>query len=111
MEWCGRKPPRGPRTSPKLTPYATVSLLLKKAIEAFTFDSLTIRSDELDQLRTIGMNNRLRFVTEIKYEILLPEYSVEACSRMESDEDKRLDDEVFTQAIHDLFVALTHMGR
>jgi hypothetical protein len=50
--------------------------------------------------------NRRRFLTNLSYKVLLPEYSEDACGRVESDDEKRLNDESFTQGICNLFSIL-----
>ncbi|EON69906.1 hypothetical protein W97_09170 [Coniosporium apollinis CBS 100218] len=50
--------------------------------------------------------NRRKYLTNLSYKILLPEYSEEACGRVETDDEKRLNDESFTRGICNLFSIL-----
>ena len=86
--------------------YATLSRPWKKAVELVTFHSLGIKSNELSHFHAIMTGNRRKFLTNLSYEILLPEYCKEARDRVESDDEKRLNDESFTQSIYNLFSIL-----
>jgi hypothetical protein len=86
--------------------YAMLSRPWKEAVELVTFNSLRIKSDELNHFQAIVTSNRRKFLTNLSYEIVLPEYSAEACGRVESDEEKRLNDESFTLGIRNLFSIL-----
>ncbi|CAO2650793.1 Nn.00g020850.m01.CDS01 [Neocucurbitaria sp. VM-36] len=94
------------RGSSKFPPYATLSRLWKEAIEMITFQSLRIQSDELDRFQAIVTGNRRKYVTSLSYKIVLPEYTEEACGRVESEDDQRLNNESFTQGIHELYTIL-----
>ena len=92
--------------SSKFPPYSTLSRPWKEAIELVTFNNLRLKSNELGLFRAIMTGNRRRFLSNLSYEILLPEYSEEACGRVESDDEKRVNDESFTQGIRNLFSIL-----
>ncbi|KAF2856400.1 hypothetical protein T440DRAFT_439430 [Plenodomus tracheiphilus IPT5] len=94
------------RDPSKLPQYATISSHWKEAVELVTFHRLLVKSDELTQVRAIVTRNRRRYLTRLRYTILLPEYSEESCGRVESTEDQQSNNKVFTQAIIDLFSTL-----
>ncbi|KAF7510843.1 hypothetical protein GJ744_005943 [Endocarpon pusillum] len=94
---------RGPSRFP---PYATLCRHWKEAVELITFHSLRIKSDELVHFQAIVTGNRCKYLTHLNYRILLPEYSEEACGRVESDDEKWLNDEAFTRGIYNLFSVL-----
>lgn len=70
----------------KFPPYATLSRPWKEAVELVTFHSLRIKSDEFSPFQAIMTGNRRKFLFNLGYKILLPEYSEEAYSRVESDD-------------------------
>lgn len=73
------------REPSKFPSYATLSRPCREAVELVTFHSLRIKSDELSHFQAIMTGNRHRFLTNLSYKVLLPEYS-EACGRVESDD-------------------------
>ncbi|KAF1937389.1 hypothetical protein EJ02DRAFT_437906 [Clathrospora elynae] len=85
---------------------AILNRLWKEAVETITFRHLGIKSDDLDTLQSIVTGNRRKYLAKISYTVLLPEYSYEACARVESRDEQRLNDEAFTKGIYDLFAAL-----
>lgn len=74
----------------KISSYATVSRSWKEAVEVLTYRTLTIRSNEIRQFRAIVTNNRRRYVKELSYKALLPDYSEEACGRHDRTKEKDL---------------------
>lgn len=94
------------REPSKFPPYATLSTPWKEAVERITFHSLRIKTDELGHFKAIVTGDRCKYLTNLSYTILLPEYSEEACSRVESDVEKRLNDESFSRGIYSLFCIL-----
>ncbi|KAF2126083.1 carbohydrate-binding module family 50 protein [Dothidotthia symphoricarpi CBS 119687] len=94
------------REPSKLPPYAMISSHWREAVEFVTFHRLLIKSDELSQLRAIVTGNRRKYLTKLRFIILIPEYSEEQCGRVESKEEQQSNNECFTQIIVDLFSTL-----
>lgn len=92
--------------SSKLPPFATISSHWREAVEFVTFHSLRIKSDELSHFQAMVTGNRRKHLTKLSFEVLLPEYSEEACGRVESQEEQKLNNRTFTQGIRDLFSIL-----
>ncbi|KAJ8105217.1 hypothetical protein OPT61_g10313 [Boeremia exigua] len=90
----------------KLPLYATLSRRWREAVEFVTFHSLYIDSNELRQFQAMVTGNRRRYLTRLRFAIVLPEYSEETFGRVESAEEQALNNESFTQAIVDLFSIL-----
>jgi hypothetical protein len=65
-----------------------------------------VQSTELDSLRTIVIGCRRQHLADVKLEVQLPEYSQEACERVESEEDQRINSEAFSRAVSELFAIL-----
>ncbi|CAN9361724.1 unnamed protein product [Alternaria alternata] len=92
--------------SSALPPFATISSQWKEAVEFITFHRLDIRSEDLGELRTIVTRNRCKYLRNLKYSILLPEYPEEQGNRMESSEEQETNNEIFTHSIAELFSTL-----
>jgi hypothetical protein len=90
----------------KYPPYATLSRSWKAAIEIITFHDLDIKSTELDTFKAIVTGNRRKYLTELKFSVVLPEYAEEAYRRVEDEEEQRINDEAFTKGIRELFCVL-----
>ena len=90
----------------KFSSYATVSRPWKEAVETATFSSLRIDSDEIDRFRALVTGSRRNNLTKLSFKVQLPTYSEEACTRVESDEEKLLNNGCFTRAMYDLFSIL-----
>ena len=82
-----------------LPPLATVSRKWQHAIEKRTFREVTVRSDEIDRFRATCTGYRRHWVTFLRYNVVLPTYSDQACARFERASDKAANDEAFTRAI------------
>jgi hypothetical protein len=78
----------------------------KQAIESITFHSLDIRGDKLETLNSIVTGHRRKYLSRLGFTALLPEYSYEACGRVESPKEQHLNNEAFTKRICDLFAVL-----
>ncbi|KAL1794556.1 hypothetical protein ACET3X_006372 [Alternaria dauci] len=89
-----------------LPPFATISTQWKEAVEFITFHRLEIRSDNLGELRTIVTGNRCKYLRNLNYRILLPEYPEEQGNRAESSEEQQANNTVFTHSIAELFSTL-----
>ena len=92
--------------SSTLPPFATISSQWKEAVEFITFHRLDIKSEDLGELRTIVTRNRCKYLRNLKYSILLPEYPEEQGNRMESSEEQETNNEIFTHSIAELFSTL-----
>jgi hypothetical protein len=92
--------------SSELPPYATISRQWKEAVEFVTFHSLRINSDELSQFEATVTSYRRKYLTELRFTIVLPEYSEEACGRVESEEEQQLNSESYTTCINNMFSVL-----
>jgi hypothetical protein len=90
-----------------LPPYATISKQWKDAVEFIKFHRLSIKSDDLSQLRVIVTNNHCKYLQRLSYVILLPAYSKEQDRHMETKEEQKFYNEIFTQGIVDLFYILS----
>jgi hypothetical protein len=92
---------------PPLATYATISPSWKPLIEAYTFRDLHINSAErLTQLNDIVTYNRRIAIRRIIFTALLPEYGSEEYGLIETDEDRKRNNAVFTQAFRSLFQIL-----
>ena len=91
------------REPSKLPPYATVSRKWQYAIERRTFLETWLKSTELDYFSETMIARRRRSLAVLQYEIVLPTYGEAKCAKLETDDDKRLSNECFTDAIHALF--------
>ncbi|KAI1195513.1 hypothetical protein F5X97DRAFT_307889 [Nemania serpens] len=87
---------------------ATISRHWQAAIERLTFSCIYLRSNDLVRFDEIVRNGRRRYVKAIKYLIVLPAYSDEVRCRFEREDDRRVNDEAFTVAIHRLFHLLQY---
>jgi hypothetical protein len=92
--------------SSALPPFATTSSQWKEAVEFITFHRLDIKSEDFGELRIIVTRNRCKYLRNLKYSILLPEYPEEQSNRMESSEEQETNNEVFTHSIAELFSTL-----
>ena len=92
--------------SSALPPFAIISKQWKEAVEFITFHRLDIRSEDLGELRTIVTRNRCKYLRNLKYSILLPEYPEEQGNLMESSEEQEANNDIFTHSIAELFSTL-----
>lgn len=98
----------------QLAPYATVSRAWQHVVEEHTFARLRVYSNELEKFRETIIESshahRRIAVRHVHFSIKLPDYDDKACGRFEREEDRRLNDEAFSQAFADLFAALAALG-
>ncbi|KAI1305053.1 hypothetical protein F5Y03DRAFT_163040 [Xylaria venustula] len=85
---------------------ATVSRQWQAAIEQQTFRKIWLRSTDLDRFKDIVQHSRRRYVTEIDYIIVLPLYGDDKRCRFEREDERRVNDDVFTAALFRLFSLL-----
>jgi hypothetical protein len=85
---------------------ATLSHAWKEAAESITFRNLSFKSTELDSLRTIATGRRCQQLAHVRIDVMLPEYTEEACARIELEEEQRMNDEALFSAISELFAIL-----
>ncbi|KAJ8131234.1 hypothetical protein O1611_g2391 [Lasiodiplodia mahajangana] len=85
---------------------ATVSRRWQSAIERHTFKDIRLRSNDLARFEAVVQNDRRRYVRTIEYIIILPGYADEDRRQFEHHNDRRANDQEFTDAIHRLFQLL-----
>lgn len=90
----------------KLPPYATISRTWQIAIEQLTFREIWLKSTELSYFLDTVVGHRRPVLAVLQYEIILPTYDDAKCAKFESDSDKHLNNQVFTDGIHGLFRVL-----
>ena len=73
------------------------------AIEWQTFRKISMRSTDLDRFQHIVQNDRRRYVTSIDYLVVLPVYGDEKRCHFKLDDERLINDEVFTDAMFRLF--------
>ena len=86
--------------------YACISRQWQYAIERHTFHSLRIKSTELTYFTKIVVGHRQRFLTSLKYDVILPSYTDSACARFEREPEQTANSEAFTATILALFKSL-----
>jgi hypothetical protein len=89
-----------------LPPYATISTQWKEAVEFIAFHQLDIRSEDIGDRRTIVTRNRCKYLRNLNYSILLPEYPEGQGNRMESSEEQQVNNDKFTDSIAEIFSTL-----
>lgn len=89
---------------------ATISRSWQWAIEKQSFSVLYLKSTELDAFQQIVTGHRRRFLQSLRYTIILPEYSLEACTQFEREADRQINNVAFTTAIYKLFQILHSWG-
>ena len=89
-----------------LPAYATISRSWQYAIERQTFREIAIKSNELVDFSRIVVSHRREFLRRVELIVILPTYTDKACAKFETDEDKQLNNQVFTKAIKDLLALL-----
>lgn len=94
------------RVHSQLPPYACISRQWQYAIERRTFQSLRVKSTELTYFTKIVVGHRRRFLTSLKYDVVLPSYTDSACARFERESEQAANSEAFTATIHALFKSL-----
>ncbi|KAK2767036.1 hypothetical protein FQN54_006354 [Arachnomyces sp. PD_36] len=93
-----------PEDRPK---YVTVSRQWQNTIEPQTFKSVRVKSTELDYFaRVYTPEHRRAVLGFIDYQIILPEYPLWKCTKLEKSKDQDANNEAFTKAIVDLFSIL-----
>lgn len=91
----------------KLPEYACISRKWQLSIESRTFRSLIINNTELPDLARIVVGHRRHFLTQVNYDIFLTLNSDRSSNpKFESDEDQKVNNATFTQALKDLFQLL-----
>ncbi|KAF7536174.1 hypothetical protein G7Z17_g13089 [Cylindrodendrum hubeiense] len=82
---------------------ATISRPWQQAIEKQTFRKLRLRSTDLDRFEKTVTGSRRRFLSGIRFVIILPGYPAEARGRFEREADREANDKAFTDAVNGLF--------
>ncbi|KAI0482054.1 hypothetical protein GGR56DRAFT_618282 [Xylariaceae sp. FL0804] len=93
-----------------LGPYATISRQWQSAVERITFRSLCLRSTDLDSFTSLVANSyphRKAALHTIDFVVVLPAYDDAACARFETDEDRRINNTAFSEALGHLFKVLS----
>ena len=89
---------------------ATISRRWQWVIERQSFRRIYLKSTELDIFQQIVTDHRRRFVQLISYTIILPEYTLEACTQFEREADRQINNTAFTIALYKLFQILQSWG-
>lgn len=92
-----------PPSPSKLPPYATVCKTWQWHIEQRTFRGINLLSTELEYFSKVMTGNRKAALRAVQYHIVLPEYDDAACEVVETEEDREVNNSVFTTAIVELF--------
>ena len=91
------------QTPSKLPPYATISRQWQYAIERLTFPEIWLKSTEINYFSEMMIARRRRSLAVLHFEIILPTYGEAKCAKFETEGDKKLNNESFTDAVHALF--------
>jgi hypothetical protein len=86
-----------------LAPFATISRAWQHPTERRTFRSIRIDSDELSEFQRIFTPDRRSCLVELTFTAILPSYDSVASTRVETQEDRRANDEAYSAAIASLF--------
>lgn len=86
-----------------VAPYVAVSKEWQAAVERHTFSVLHLTPARLDVCARIVTGYRRHVVRCLKYMVILDAYTDDARARVETPEEQRRNDEVFTDAIHKFF--------
>ncbi|KAH6888064.1 hypothetical protein B0T10DRAFT_66579 [Thelonectria olida] len=85
---------------------ATISRPWQRAFEKQTFRKLRLRSTDLDKFEKVVTGNRRRFLSSIRFVIILPAHPAESRGRFEREVDRKANDQAFTTAVKRLFAIL-----
>jgi hypothetical protein len=99
----GQSKNKSPSQFPRL---AILNHAWKEAVETITFYSVSIAGDELEEFSSIVTGHRRKYLFRLGFKALLPEYSYEACGRVESRTEQHLNSEAFAKGIYNLFAVL-----
>ncbi|KAG6354531.1 hypothetical protein INS49_004548 [Diaporthe citri] len=88
---------------------ATFSSSWQHAIELFTFQSLHVTSDGLDDFYAafVGQKTRRRFLRDLHLDIVLPRYSDEDCAKYETAHDRAANSDIFSHQVSALLQKLS----
>ncbi|KAK8022705.1 hypothetical protein PG993_013472 [Apiospora rasikravindrae] len=86
--------------------YATVCREWQHQVEWFNFQELLLTNDRMVDAQDVLTRQRLDYVRTIELRIRLPSYDEEARDRLENEEEKRRNNEVFTRTVGDFFSLL-----
>lgn len=90
--------------SPSILPlYATVCKSWVDHIERRTFQTIRLKSTELEEFSGLLNSRRVAALSRLSYEVVLPTYSENACAKFETQKDQENNDIAFTDAIVSLF--------
>ena len=89
---------------------ATLSRPWQYAIETFTFASLRITSNDLEEFKLVftASTTRRRFLQDLHLKVVLPQYSDEDCAKYETEDDRIANDHAFIQHLSTLLHELSH---
>jgi hypothetical protein len=99
----GQSKNKSPSQFPRL---AVLNHAWKEAIETTTFNRLSITGNKLEDFSSTVTGHRRKYLSRLGFKALLPEYSYEACGRVELWTEQHLHNEAFTKGIYDLFAVL-----
>ena len=89
-----------------LPAYATISPSWQYAIERQTFREVAVKSIEIDEFSRIVVQHRRTLLRRLELDVVLPTYTDGACAKFETEEDKQINNQVFTKAVKDLLALL-----
>ena len=89
---------------------ATISRRWQYAIERQSFSVINLKSTDLHIFQQAVTGHRRRFLESLRYTIILPAYSEEACTQFERDADRQINSAAFTTALYGLFQILQSWG-
>jgi hypothetical protein len=95
--------PKASCPNPSISGFATISRTWNKAVENFTFQTLSILNTDLEHFQRIAQHDRRRSLRELCLTIVLPTYFDKECGEIESEADKNANNVVFTEVISTLF--------
>ncbi|KAI9793666.1 MAG: hypothetical protein M1816_007561 [Peltula sp. TS41687] len=92
---------------PELSGCVTFSREWQAVVEQRTFQSLVLKSTELDDFDRIVVGHRRASLELLTFHVILPSYSDRARAKFETTEDRLANNHAFTAALHGLFVSST----
>ena len=90
------------RNPSNLPAYATISRAWQYAIECRTFRYIELKSPDLQFFSRIMSKERRKILRLLRYYVVLPTYSDKRCAKFETEQDKTINNQIFTTAIKDL---------
>ncbi|KAK6855586.1 hypothetical protein PG995_007737 [Apiospora arundinis] len=96
--------------NPTWPKYVTVCRKWQHQIERFSFNEVLLTRDRMADAQNILTRQCLGYVRTIELGIRLPSYDEEARTRLENEEEKRCNNEVFTRTVDEFFSFFEALG-